>query len=143
MNSRFLRGPEVHQRNSWILSISSWRTSRTRHVPDFSNHSLFLNTLLNSSYLEGNSGRNKQLNGTISLSTHTQVESTFCPSISKRAFARVFTDFALQRENSPPFGCSHKSHSNDFQNHGMYADTCAHTCTHIYKFKYIYKKKNM
>ena len=33
---------EVHQRNRWILPISSLRTGRTRHVPDSFNHSLYL-----------------------------------------------------------------------------------------------------
>ena len=32
---------EVHQRNCWILTISNLRTSRTRHVPDSFNHSLY------------------------------------------------------------------------------------------------------
>ena len=36
------RAPEVHQRNPWISPILSLRTGRTRHVPDFSNHSLCL-----------------------------------------------------------------------------------------------------
>ena len=47
----------------WTLPILSWRTRRARHVPDFSNHSHYLNTLMNSCYPEGNCGRNKLLNG--------------------------------------------------------------------------------
>ena len=65
------RAAEVHQRNPWILPIFifSLRTGRTRHVPEFFNHSLYLNTLLSSSYPEGNCGGTKLLNGSISLST--------------------------------------------------------------------------
>ena len=34
--------PEVHQRNPWILSIFSLRIDREQHVPDSSNHSIYL-----------------------------------------------------------------------------------------------------
>ena len=46
-----------HQRNPWILPIKSLRIGRTRHVPDSSNHSLYLMKLLSSNYhtLEGTS----------------------------------------------------------------------------------------
>ena len=49
--------------------FSSLRKGREQHVPDSSYHSLYLIKLLSSSYPEGNCGRNKLLNGSISLST--------------------------------------------------------------------------
>ena len=49
---------EVHQRNPWMLPIFSLRIGRTRHVPDSSNHSLYLMKLLSSSNFEGTVGGN-------------------------------------------------------------------------------------
>ena len=46
--------PEVHQRNERILPIYSVRMGREQHVPNSSNHSLFLMNLLHSSSPEGN-----------------------------------------------------------------------------------------
>ena len=44
------------------------RIGRRQHAPDSSNHSLYLIKLFNSSYPEGNFGRNQLLDGSISLS---------------------------------------------------------------------------
>ena len=52
------------KRNPWILPIFSVRTSRKRHVPDSSNHSLYLIKLSSSTYPEGDVGPD----GSISLS---------------------------------------------------------------------------
>ena len=60
--------PEVHQSNHWMLPIQILRIGQEQHVPDSSNHSLYLIKLFNSSYPEGNSGVNQQLDGSISLS---------------------------------------------------------------------------
>ena len=43
------RASEVHQRNPWMFPILSLRIDREQHVPDSSNHSLYLIKLLNSS----------------------------------------------------------------------------------------------
>ena len=59
---------EVHQKNGRILIISSLRIGRERHVPDSSNHSLYLMKLLSSSYPEGNCGRNQLWDGSVCLS---------------------------------------------------------------------------
>ena len=53
------RAPEVHQRNPWISPILGLRAGRTRHVQDSSTHSLYLNTLLSSSYPEGKCAGNQ------------------------------------------------------------------------------------
>ena len=60
--------PEVHQSNHWILPIKSLRLGREQHVPDSSNHPLYMMKLFNSSFLEGNFGGNQLLDGSISLS---------------------------------------------------------------------------
>ena len=58
------------KRNLWILPISSLRISREQHVPDSSNHSLFLIKLFNSSSPEGKS------RAVCYLQTHTQPQHT-------------------------------------------------------------------
>ena len=60
--------PEVHQRNPWISHNFSLRKDREQHVPDSSNHSLYLIKLFSFSNLEGSSGGNQQPDGSISLS---------------------------------------------------------------------------
>ena len=45
--------PEVHQRTPWILQVFSLRIDREQHVPDYSNHSLHLINLSNSSSSSG------------------------------------------------------------------------------------------
>ena len=45
--------PEVHQRNFWIFCILSLRKDREQHVPDSSNHSLYLINLFYSGSPEG------------------------------------------------------------------------------------------
>ena len=59
------RDPEVHQRSHWILPTLSLRMSREQHVHESPNHSLYLNTLFNSSSPEANFGGNKLLNGSV------------------------------------------------------------------------------
>ena len=64
----FSLGPrEVHQRSRWIRHIFSLRTDREQHVPDSSNHSLYLTKLFSFRSLEGNFGGNQQPDGSISL----------------------------------------------------------------------------
>ena len=60
--------PEVHQSNDWILPIQSLRTGREQHVPNSSNHPLYLLKLFNSIYPEGNFGGNQLPVGSMSLS---------------------------------------------------------------------------
>ena len=60
--------PEAHQRNLWILYIFSLRIDREQHVPDSSNHSLYLIKLFSFSNLEGSSAGNQLPEGSISLS---------------------------------------------------------------------------
>ena len=56
----FSLGPrEVHQRNPWILHFFSLRIDREQHVPDSTNHSLYLMKLFSFSNLEGNVGGNQ------------------------------------------------------------------------------------
>ena len=51
----FSLGPrEVHQSNHWIFQISSLRIGREQHVPESSNHSLYLMNLFVFSCPEGN-----------------------------------------------------------------------------------------
>ena len=50
------RDSEVHQRNQWIFTIFSLRTGREQHVPNSSDHSLYLIKLLYSGSPEGNCG---------------------------------------------------------------------------------------
>ena len=59
---------EVHQRNRWIIHIFSLRTDREQHVPDSSNHSLYLIKLFSFRSLEANVGGNQQPDGSIGLS---------------------------------------------------------------------------
>ena len=47
------KAPEVHQRNPWILPISSLRIGREQHVAESSNHSLCLEKLFSFSNPEG------------------------------------------------------------------------------------------
>ena len=47
------RVPQVHQRNERISHIFRLRVGREQHVPDSSDHSLYLMKLLSSSYPEG------------------------------------------------------------------------------------------
>ena len=65
-----LTGPrEVHQKNERIVPIFlSLREGRQQHVPDSSNHSLYLMKLFNSSSPEGNCGENQLWDGSICLS---------------------------------------------------------------------------
>ena len=60
--------PEAHQRNLWILHIFSSRIDREQHVPDSSNHSLYLIKLFIFCNLEGSPGGNQQPDGSTSLS---------------------------------------------------------------------------
>ena len=39
------------------------------------------------------------------------------------------------------FACKRKSHSNHFQDHGMYTDTCTHTNTLIQKYIHMHISK--
>ena len=48
----FSLGPRGSPKNPWILHNASLRTDREQHVPDSSNHSLYLMKLLSSSYPE-------------------------------------------------------------------------------------------
>ena len=95
------RAPEIQQRNPWILRIFSLRTSRKRHIPDSSNHTLYLMRLLGSNYLEGKRWREPAVRW-FGLSFTTK------PTCNKR-FARQYRD-----EPSPEFpatlpfsGCIH------------------------------------
>ena len=51
--------PQVHQRNPWILQNFSLRIDREQHVPDSSNHSLYLTKLFSFSYPGDNGGGNQ------------------------------------------------------------------------------------
>ena len=89
---------KVHQSNHWIAPIKSSRTSREKHVPDSSNHSLFLTKLFNSSYPEGNFGAPARcfnlsfarLDGSLGLPP-LQEKRTMRTSVSQRASTRVFS----------------------------------------------------
>ena len=68
--------PEVHQRNPWISHIFSLRIDRQQHVPDSSNHSLYLVKLFSFSNLEENFGGNQLPDGSICLSPSSLRPST-------------------------------------------------------------------
>ena len=55
-------------REPWILHNFSLAIDREQHVPDSSNHSLYLIKLFNSSSPEGHYGGNQLLNGSVCLS---------------------------------------------------------------------------
>ena len=44
------RSSEVHHRNPWTIHVFSLRIDREQHVPDSSDHSLYLTKLLSSGY---------------------------------------------------------------------------------------------
>ena len=57
-------------------TFSCWRIDREQHVPDSSNHSLYLTKLFSFSNLEGSSGGNQQPDGSISLSPSPPLPSS-------------------------------------------------------------------
>ena len=56
-----------------MLPIFSLRIGREQHVPDSSNHSLYLVKLFSFSNLEGHCGGNQLLDGSVCLSPKTEV----------------------------------------------------------------------
>ena len=132
--------PEVQQRNPWILQIFSLRTDREQHVPDSSNHSLYLIKLFSFSNLEGSSGGNQQPDGSISLSPsrppslshHNNTQRQRHRDRLEPKRPRVNGD----ERNSRPTKCSHatsevweKRHSEDLgrQEHGRGRHLCIST----------------
>ena len=89
----FSLGPtEVHQRNPWILHFFSLRMDREQHVPDSSNHSLYLIKLFSLRNLDGNFGENRQPDGSISLSS---------PPPSSTRQHTTHRDTETERDNNP------------------------------------------
>ena len=70
----------------WIVPVQSLRIGREERVPESSNHSLFPGN-------EGKFGGNQLPDGSIRLSPLRR--RPICPSISKRAFAKVSPDFVF------------------------------------------------
>ena len=80
------RGSPKETKESYTKSL---RTNREQHVPDSSNHSLYLMKLLTSTCPERNVGGNQLLDGSISLSPFLQLHRTICTSVLLRASAKV------------------------------------------------------
>ena len=79
------------KRNPWILHVFCLTIDREQHVPDSSNHSLYLTKLLSFSNLEGNFGGNQLPDGSIGLSPSVREVKEFrVSSLSSAAEQRRF-----------------------------------------------------
>ena len=101
---------------------SSLRKDREQHVPDSSNHSLYLIKLLSSSYpRETLEGTSREMVRFVFRSHEKKYNRTICALVSLEASTRVSPDFALLTVRSP-----------SFQTHSTYTNT--YTCTYTYKY---------
>ena len=123
--------------------FSSVRIDRKQHVPESSNHSLYLIQVFSFSCPEGH----KLLDCSVGL-------SPFSPKHNERCERQYRHEpppaFALLRQGSQSFKSRHSlSYSNHFQDHGIYTYTCTYkkgyaktytnTCSYTFPYLYIYK----
>ena len=123
---------EVHQRTPWIFPFSGLRTGREQHVPDSSNHSLYLIKLFNSSSSVGHCGGNQLSDGSVCI-------SPISPSRTNDLHVSIATPpgFALALRFS---GLVHHLSGPDKTKNTLYMNiTFTFTCICVYFFK----KKNL
>ena len=90
--TRFRGSPKE---NPWILAIFSVRTSRTRHVPDSSTHSLYLIKLFNSSSPKGNF---RECATSTHTHPHAQPQHTAAHSNTPHQHMQYHTETEKERE---------------------------------------------
>ena len=118
------------ERNPWFLPIQGLRTSREQHVPESSNHSLYLIRLFSFSNLEGNCGGNQHTHTTHTVTntktqTPTQRNHT---THTTHTYAPTHTHQPTHQPTHPPPLLSPPSPS----------PSHTHTQTHMYMHVFMY-----